>query len=156
MGCARGAAIIIEATMNDIEKTRARIDDIEQIMLAMPQVDVPVDHVFGAGLYARTIVIPAGVTLTGKIHLYENLNILIKGRVVVQTEDGTQKEMVGPYIFVAQPGTKRIGHVLEEATWVTIEKTTATNEADALKELIVDTREQYQLAFEGGIKEIAG
>lgn len=46
-----------------IDKAR----EIEAVVAAMPQVAIFTDHVLHAGLYARTIMIPAGIWLTGAL-----------------------------------------------------------------------------------------
>ena len=54
---------------------RSLVFEAEAIMKEMPQVDIDVKHHFSKDVYAREITIPAGVTLVGEIHKFENLNI---------------------------------------------------------------------------------
>ncbi|NBR01299.1 MAG: hypothetical protein EBT97_12810, partial [Actinobacteria bacterium] len=49
----------------------------------LPDPDLPLWHAFAPGAYARTIFIPAGTLVVGKIHKHAHLNILIRGRVSV-------------------------------------------------------------------------
>ena len=49
----------------NVRKSLVRFEDE---LKAMPQVDIPVNHYFGGGAYAREITIPAGVALTGRIY----------------------------------------------------------------------------------------
>lgn len=42
-----------------------KVRRLEAALRELPQVEIPTDHVLHGGLYARTIVIPAGVVLTG-------------------------------------------------------------------------------------------
>lgn len=45
----------------------AKVRSLEAKLRALPQVPVATDHVLHAGMYARTIRIPAGVVLTGAL-----------------------------------------------------------------------------------------
>lgn len=102
-----------------ISEARARILDFERQLSELPQIDFPVRHHFPAGIYAREITIPAGSCLTGKIHRFENLNIISKGRILVATEEGVA-EVVAPCTIVSPPGTKRVGFAMEDTVWTSI------------------------------------
>ena len=108
---------------------RQQIDELEAAMLDMPQVDIEVTHHFSHGIYAREILIPAGVTLTGKIHKTEHLNILSKGRITVVTDEGN-KTIDAPATIVCPANTKRAGYAHTDCVWVTIH---GTNETDLVK-----------------------
>ena len=43
----------------------AKVRELEGVLRELPQVEIATEHVLHAGLYARTIRIPAGVVLTG-------------------------------------------------------------------------------------------
>jgi hypothetical protein len=101
---------------------RQKIELLEAEMLQAPQLDIPVKHYFSQGVYAREITIPAGTLLTGKIHKYEQLNILSKGEISVLTDDGV-KRVCAPFTIVSPPGTKRIAIAHSECVWTTIHGT---------------------------------
>jgi len=101
---------------------RDKVNQIEAMMLQLPQIDMEVRHHFSQGVYARELHIPKGVTLTGKIHKYEQLNILAKGRIKVLV-DGIVREVEAPFIVVSPPGTKRVAHALEDCVWITVHGT---------------------------------
>ena len=48
----------------------------------------PVDKKYGCGTYARQMFIPKGTVIIGKIHRYQHLNFIMKGKVSVATEFG--------------------------------------------------------------------
>jgi hypothetical protein len=99
---------------------RARILDLELAMLMAPrQAECPVRNLFSPGEYRREMTIPAGVVLTGAEHKTRHLNIVSRGRIVVWTETG-MREIVAPYEFWSEPGTKRAGYALEETVWTTV------------------------------------
>jgi len=100
---------------------RERILAIESAMLAMPehQIEFEVRHHFAPGVYMRELHIPKGATLTGKIHKTEHMNILSQGELAVWTEDG-MKVLRASTVIKSQPGTKRVGHALEDTVWITV------------------------------------
>lgn len=98
---------------------RAKIDRLEAEIYKRPQVEIPVRHYFPSGLYAREIVIPAGIVLTGKIHRGEHLNIVSAGCIDVLTDDGMQR-VTAPFTMVSRAGTKRVGYAHSETVWTTI------------------------------------
>jgi len=108
-----------------------QIDKLEDAMRAIPErcIDIPVKHVFSPGIYAREIVAPKGSTITGKIHKYECLNVVSKGKIEVVTEEG-RKIIEAPAIFTSAPGTRRAAYIHEETVWTTFH---ATNETDITK-----------------------
>lgn len=110
------------ATMSD----RTKVELLEAEMRKHEQIDIPVRHYFSPGVYAREIKIPAGTLLTGRIHLYEQLNILSGGEISVLTDGGMQR-VSAPFTVVSPPGTKRVAYAHTECTWTTI---LATEEKD--------------------------
>jgi hypothetical protein len=103
-------------------------------------------HYFAGGLYAREITIPKGTCLTGKIHLFEHLNIISKGDISVMTDEGI-KRIVAPATIVSKPGIKRVGYAHEDTVWTTILVCTETDPDKAEAMLVVETFEQFELAM---------
>lgn len=101
---------------------RRLVDEAEGFMAKMPQVEVPLRHGFGDGLYAREILIPAGALLTGKIHRKEDLNFVLYGEMDVLTESG-MKRVVGPCWFTGKAGAKQIGYAYTDTLWITVHAT---------------------------------
>jgi quercetin dioxygenase-like cupin family protein len=124
---------------------RDQVNDIEKQMLSMPQVELPVEHYFSHKVYARELHIPKGTTLTGRIHKFANLNILIQGDMSVLI-DGEVKRVTAPYTIVSPPGTKRIAYAHEDCIWTTILGTDETD-ADVIEELFTAQSDQDYLAF---------
>lgn len=86
---------------------------LEGALLELPQVDMPVEHSFCAGLYARTMHIPAGTVLTGAVHRAESFFVVRKGDLIVSTDTGPQR--LGPGdMSVSQVNTKRAGIALTD------------------------------------------
>jgi len=115
-------------------------DRFEREALALPQVECPLVHHFGPGIYIREVTIPAGTFVVGHRHKQETLNILQSGRLVLMTDDGT-REMRGPYLFTSPPGRK----VAYAATDVVFQNVFATEERDIakLEAMFVEKSEQW-------------
>ena len=117
--------------------TREEIDRFEAAMRAWPdQIEIPVTHTFGPGFYARTITIPAGAALTGKVHATEHLFILSRGDITLVTEDGRQR-VQAPVQIVCRPGLKRAGYAHTECECTNVHITTETDLARLEAALIV-------------------
>lgn len=106
----------------------ARIDALEDgIRRDLIEVDLPVTHHFSLDVYAREMFIPKGTVLTGKIHKFENLNIMSKGELSILMEDGSVKRVKAPFTVVSPPGTRRVAYAHEDTIWTTIHGTPLTD-----------------------------
>lgn len=115
-------AAVIAAKISRLEPMRAKVNRAEAVMLQMPQVELPVKHHFSQGVYARELFIPKDTVLTGKLHKYPQLNILMSGELSVLTEDGV-KRVKPPFLVVSPAGTKRIAYAHEDSIWLTVHGT---------------------------------
>lgn len=110
----------------------------------LPTVDCPLQHSFIDGVYVRTIEIPAGTMLVGKIHKHSHANILSQGEVLVITEDGGTEHLKGPLTMVSPAGCKRAVKALTNTTWTTIHRTDETD-LDKIEDwVIAKTYEDYE------------
>ena len=111
---------------------------------SMAPVECPLEHRFAPGIYARTIFLPAGSLVVGKIHNHAHVNVLSMGRVSVYTEQGPE-EFSAPRTWISEPGTKRVVYTHEDAVWNTIHHN-PTNETDTdkIEEFVIaKTFEQF-------------
>jgi quercetin dioxygenase-like cupin family protein len=118
------------------ESLRPKVDRLEHEMLNLPQIEIPVQHGFGPGFYARTITIPAGATITGKVHATEHIFMVTKGDITLITDDGVLRVQAG-YQAVCKPGMKRAGHAHTETVCVNIHITEETDLAKLESDLII-------------------
>ena len=81
--------------------------------------DLEYKHWFAPGLYAREILIPAGIALTTMIHASEHIAILSKGSMTIYTENGTEL-VEAPFTMITKIGTKRAILTLEDVVFTTI------------------------------------
>lgn len=127
------------------EATRAKVNAVEALMAQQPQVELEVTNYFSEGVYARSLKISAGIMLTGKIHKFEQLNILAKGRMKVLVGD-IYKEVVAPFVVVSPAGTKRIAIALEDCVWITVHGTHETD-LELIEKTFIAQNEQEYLEF---------
>lgn len=131
-----------------MEGVRARLYALQQETCDLPEVDCPLQHVYPPGLYLRTIFIPKGTVVVGKIHRHRHGNILSQGEVAVLTESGGLEQLRGPITVVSEPGTKRAVYALTDVVWTTIHLNPSdTQDLEQLeREIIAPT---YQAYLEG-------
>lgn len=91
---------------------------LEAQLLKLPQVDLPVDHDFCAGLYARTMHIPAGTALTGAVHSKDCFFLVRRGTLAVTTDHGPLVVRDGE-LLVSKAGTKRAGVAMTDVVITT-------------------------------------
>lgn len=113
-------------TYNVVPKRERALQVVEKTMLDMPQVDCPVIHRFGPGVYIREVMIPAGTFAIGHHQNFEHMNVMLKGRVTVLNDDGSTAELAAPMMFVGKPGRK-IGYIHEDVVWLNVYATTETD-----------------------------
>lgn len=101
---------------------------LEGALLELPQVDMPVQHSFCAGLYARTMHIPAGTILTGAVHREESFFLVRKGDLIVSTDTGPKRLGAGD-MSISRVNTKRAGIALTDVEVTTFHANPA-NEQD--------------------------
>jgi quercetin dioxygenase-like cupin family protein len=131
--------------MSDLAElgTMPEILRIEQELLQMPQVELPIEHYQIDGVYARSMFIPAGTILTGKIHNFESIAILAKGRIRIT--NGTESYIISEgHIMVDKPGVKRLGYAETDVVFITVHRTDNTEIETIEKELVSATFEEYE------------
>lgn len=94
-------------------------EEIEKRLLALPQIELPLEHRFSFGVYMREILMPAGTFVIGAKHRTEHLNIITQGRALVMM-DGIIREVTAPCTFVSGAGVRKTLYIAEEMRWATI------------------------------------
>lgn len=131
---------------------RDKVNLLEAEMKKREQIDLPVKHHFSHGVYARELFIRAGTLLTGKIHKYEQLNIMSQGELLVLVGEDV-KHIKAPFTIVSPPGTKRIAYALTDTVWTTIHGTAETDVDKIEAHFTADSEEDYLAAV--AVKELA-
>lgn len=119
----------------------------------LPDPDLPLWHAFAPGAYARTIFIPAGTLVVGKIHKHAHLNILIRGRVSVATEEGPM-EIEAPRVMTSKAGTKRVVYAHSPVLWTTIHLTDKTDPAEIEEEIIAKSYDEYDALQDADVLQL--
>lgn len=96
-----------------------KMDLLQHRLGKLPQIEMPLDHVFTPGLYTRTIHMPKGAIVMSRIHKFEHPFIISKGSVTVIDEHGNRTLYKAPYVGVTKPGTRRTLLIHEDCVWTT-------------------------------------
>lgn len=126
-----------------IEKVRL----VQNAMLELPQVDLPVHHILHGGMYSRSLVIPAGVVIAGAF-IQVPTTLVVSGNVTVYANDQAY-EIDGYQVLVASAGRKQlfVAHTDTNMTmtFATDAKTVedAENEFTSEPELLASRRHKY-------------
>lgn len=83
----------------------------EEALKQLQQVELPLFNDFCKGIYARTILIPAGTALTGAVHKDECFFLVRNGCIIITTDDKPIKAESG-FMSKSKAGTKRAGIAL--------------------------------------------
>ncbi|MCP3908346.1 MAG: hypothetical protein GY712_10055 [Oceanicoccus sp.] len=126
------------------------IDDLEQKMLSQEQVECPVFHHFGPGVYMREAIFPAGSIGLGHKHKHDHLCILLKGKLAILI-DGEISIIEAPFTYTAKAGRK-IWYALEDSSFMNILPTTETD-VDKIEEIFVEKSDHF-LNFEEEAKRL--
>lgn len=116
-------------------------EQIEARLLEFPQVDCPVLHHFGPGVYIREVRIPAGSLILGHRHKNAHTNVLVSGRLKFLNEGGEVAELVAPAVITSNPGRK-LAYIIEDTVWQNVY---ATDERDVekLEEMLLDKSDAW-------------
>lgn len=118
------------------------LDNPEKAMLSLPQVSCPVTHYFGPGICIREVSMAAGTLAIGHRQKFEHMNIMLKGKVLMIGDDGKEKILVAPLLFVGKPGRK-VGYVLEDVVWQNVYATDLKT-ADEVESFFIEKSEDWK------------
>lgn len=107
---------------------------LQELCAQMPQVDMPVEHVFLPGQYLRKMTMPAGSLVVGKRHRYRHA-LIVTGHVTIRTADG-MRELQGTHIIDSPAGMKRAIYAHAPSELVTVHLTDETD-LDRIEALVI-------------------
>jgi quercetin dioxygenase-like cupin family protein len=116
-----------------------RVLDLEDAIAKKPQVKLDPVHYLAGGVYARELLIPKGVVVTGKVHKGDHLFFVMSGDLEVMTDDGV-KRVKGPAILSSKAGIKRVAYAYEDTICVAVHATDKTEIEDIEDELVEPAR----------------
>lgn len=104
-----------------------QVEYLEQLLINSGSPDIvignsdalPLTHTFCEGIYIREILLRQGVVAIGKIHKHDHAFFLLKGKLMLCTENGVQ-EMVAPCYGKSPAGTKRVVVAMEDSVFVNV------------------------------------
>lgn len=108
--------------------TNSQIKQLEAEMLKYEQVPIGTAMLAHGRMCARTIFIPAGVSLTGALINHDNICI-VSGDITVTTDDGP-KRLTGFHVIPASAGKKRVGRTNADTWWTCIWHTDLTDHTE--------------------------
>lgn len=134
--------------MNEVVSLeRNKVVRLEQEMKMLPldlQFSPGVKHYFGHKTYLRSMMLPAGTALVGKIHRFKQIHVLLQGEISLASDNGPIR-IVAPAIFEAPPGSKRAAYAHTDTIWATVHGTEKTDPDELEEELISQSFEQFDL-----------
>jgi hypothetical protein len=122
----------------------APVDATEQIeaqLLQLPQVECPVLHHFGPGVYIREVRMPAGSLILGHRHKHTHTNILVSGRLKFLNEGREVAELVAPAVITSNPGRK-LAYIIEDTVWQNI-YATEERDVEKLEAMLLDKSDAW-------------
>lgn len=119
-----------------------RINDVQALMLTLPQVDIHTTHVLHAGIYSRSIAIPAGVQLVGALIKIPTM-LTISGDVLMTIGEAKSMRLTGTHVLPASAGRKQLFAANEDTT---VTMSFATN-AKTVEEAEVEFTDDSELLF---------
>jgi len=117
------------------------VREFENFVLGLPQEHIPTDHVFHAGMYARTIKIPAGVVLTGAEIKIPTI-LIISGDTLIYGEKGPVRYS-GYHVCLGQRGRKQAFCALSDTYLTMLFPTDATTTDEAERQFT----DEYEKLF---------
>jgi len=117
------------------EISAEKVESLEKRMLEEQQVDCPVTHKFGPGIYIREVFLPAGTYVVGHHHNYDHMNVMLTGRIKFFGSDNQWTELKAPQTFVSAAGRK-VAFVHEDTIWQNIYSTDEKDPDKLEKELL--------------------
>lgn len=124
--------------------TEQDIQRLETALAAEEQLDCPVTHHFGPGIYIREVILPTDSYIIGHSHKSPHLNVMLEGRLTIINPDGSHKELSAPQTFVSPPGRK-IAYVHERVRWQNIYSTDETD-VETLEDMLLDKSAAFEQA----------
>lgn len=110
------------ATINNVR-------NLERAAGEMPQVPIETHNMFHAGMYARTVMVPAGVVITGALIKIPTI-LIVSGHAIMYGDDGPV-ELTGYRVFSASANRKQAFLAVTDTHLTMLFPTEATNAEEA-------------------------
>lgn len=137
----RVVATDIERIRELAEQGSVLVAALEAELLKHPQRTLDTSHEIHGGMYARTVLIPAGTLLTGAMTAVDNICVIV-GDITVTTDEGPRR-IVGHHVLPAARGTKRMGYAHSD-TWWTMVMPTSADTVDGAEDAMTPESDRLQ------------
>lgn len=117
----------------------AVVREFEDAALQRPQVKINTEHALHAGMYARTIMIPAGIVITG-VQIKIPTILIVSGDALFYGDEGTTR-LTGYHVTLGAVGRKQAIYALAD-TYLTMMFSTAATTVAAAEEEFTDEPER--------------
>ena len=121
------------STMSEATINRVRL--LEADLLKKPQVSIPTSHIIHAGMYSRTIMVPAGVVIVGSLMKIATL-LILSGDFVIYIDD-VPNRLSGYNVFSGYKNRKQAGVAITD-TYVTMIFPTSAKTVEEAEEQFTD------------------
>jgi quercetin dioxygenase-like cupin family protein len=110
-----------------VKITREKIENLETELLKNNHPNIvkgnseffPLKHSFSEGVYIREMLMEKGGIVIGKLHKYSHTWFLMKGELLVATDQGTNN-YIAPCYVNAPAGAKRVIHAIEDSVFINV------------------------------------
>lgn len=99
-------------------------------------------HYFGENVYARSLLIPAGTAVVGKIHKQDRICIIAQGECVFADEFHSGR-VAAPWIGEFKAGTKTCVFAFTDTLWIACLGTDKTDSRTAFDALTLSSFDEY-------------
>ena len=110
----------------------AIVREFEDAVLQLPQVKINTEHALHAGMYARTIMIPAGTVITG-VQIKIPTILIVNGDALFYGDDGATR-LTGYHVTLGAVGRKQAIYALADTYLTMMFPTAARTVAEAEEE----------------------
>lgn len=117
------------------EQQIVKVRQLEAMVLELPQTAIFTEHVIHGGMYARTVMIPAGTMITGAL-VKTPTTLIVNGDCTVYIGDGTI-EVSGYNVIPASAGRKQ-AFLAHTDTWLTMMVATDAKNVDEAERFFTD------------------
>lgn len=118
----------------------ARVRTLEDMQLALdPAGNLPIQHDLHAGMYARTVCVPAGIQITGALIKIQTI-LVVSGDCYVTLGDDVRR-IRGYAVLRASAGRKQAFRALAD-TWLTMVFPTLAQTVDGAERAFTDEFEK--------------
>ena len=135
--------------MNEVAINNVR--QLESYTLQAPQTKIPTSHVFHAGVYARTIMIPAETILTGALIKIATV-LIVQGDCIVYI--GNEAKKLHGYHVLAASGRRKQAFIALKDTYLTMMFATDVKTVHEAEDCFTDEAEFLFSRAHGAVNNI--